>query len=104
MIYGSFYSEYSKKINLIINDRDLLFKPNAIYSLLLTEKFLMDDFRCTTVSCSMIFDTNWELQRHRKSCSGEELVFTKQVVLGSPENDLEYAIRLGNESSQIKFK
>ena len=95
LVHGSMINTGSTSLNMVINDRRLIFQPTAIYSWLATDKFIIHNYRCNTPKCSMSFERLDKYKTHVKSCEKGVKITTKQRVLGDNEGFLEKTVRLG---------
>ena len=95
LVHGSIINTGVNSINLVINDRKLIFQPIAVYSWLASDKFIIKNFRCETPKCSMSFERLDKYKTHVKSCQKGVKITTKQRILGDNEGLLEKAVRRG---------
>ena len=95
LVHGSMINTDTVSVNLVINDRGLIFQPTAVYSWLASDKFIIKNYRCETPKCSMSFERPCDYKRHVKSCEKGVKITTKQRILGDNEGLLEKTVRLG---------
>ena len=95
LVHGSMINTDATSINLVINDRKLIFQPNAVYSWLVCDQFIIKNYRCETPKCSMSFERLDKYKTHVESCEKGVKITTKQRILGDNEGFLEKTVRLG---------
>ena len=95
LVHGSVMNTELNLLNLVINDRSVIFKASAEYRWLSNDKFLIRNYQCQTSKCSMSFERLDNYKTHVKSCEKGTNVSTKQKILGDNESLLEKTVRLG---------
>ena len=102
LLFGSLLSDYEKKCDLVINDRNLLFTNHATYAWLSTEKFIQTQYECKIFNCYMKFDRKTNFDRHVESCQEGVKITTKQKSFGENKSHLERAVELGYLPEKLK--
>ena len=95
LVRGTFITDYTKSIKLVINDRALFNKSNANFEFLANDKLIRTGFHCRNEGCFFSANQKVNLDDHVKICTSEQIVSTRQDVYGDPESELAKAIRLG---------